>query len=112
MTRSHHHYAEMALKKIGLEKEFDIIFGRGETPQPKPYAEAMIYAAKVLGLEIDEVILIGDHHLDSTCAVNAKCGFIGVATGPRGDKSWEFNKPNVILPSVADLPDYLQENDL
>jgi len=112
LTRSHHKYAEEALKKIGLEKEFDVILGRGETPQPKPYAEAMIYAAKALGLSLTEVVLVGDHHLDSTCAVNAKCNFIGVATGPRGDKSWEINRPNVILPSVYDIPEYLERNGL
>jgi len=111
LTRSHHEYAVKALEKTNMIRDFDLILGRGETPQPKPYAEAMIHAAKLMGLGLDEVLLVGDHHIDSTCAVNARCHFIGVATGPRPEKAWEVNKPEVILPSVADLPDYLAEHD-
>ena len=111
LTRSHHAYAVEALKKMEMLDYFEAVLGREETPQPKPYAEAMIYSAKALGLQLDEVFLVGDHHIDSTCAVNAGCHFIGVATGSRGELSWEINRPKVILPSVADLPDYLEEND-
>ena len=111
LTRSHHDYAVKALEKVGMLGDFEVILGRGETPQPKPYAEAMIHTAKLMKLKLDEVFLVGDNQVDSTCAVNAKCHFIGVATGPRGDKSWEVNRPELILPSVADLPDYLEKND-
>jgi len=111
LTRSHHEYATKALEKIGLIGDFDLILGRGETPQPKPYAEAMIHAAKLMKLKLNEVFLVGDHHIDATCALNAKCHFIGVATGPRPDRAWEVNKPELILGSVADLPDYLAEHD-
>ena len=111
LTRSHHEYAVKALEKTGMIEDFELILGRGETPQPKPYAEAMIHVAKLMKLGLDQVFLVGDHHIDSTCAVNAKCHFIGVATGPRPERAWEVNKPDIILSSVADLPDYLAEND-
>ena len=111
LTRSHHEYAVKALEKTGMIGDFELILGRGETPQPKPYAEAMIHAAKLMRLRLDELFLVGDHHIDATCAVNAKCHFIGVATGPRPERAWEVNKPETILPSVADLPDYLEKTD-
>jgi phosphoglycolate phosphatase len=111
LTRSHHEYAVKALEKTNMIGDFELILGRGETPQPKPYAEAMIHAAKLMGLGLDEIFLVGDHHIDSTCAVNAGCHFIGVATGPRPERAWEVNKPEVILSSVADLPAYLLEHD-
>ena len=109
LTRSNHAYALEAIRKMGVEKEFMTVLGRGDTSQPKPYAEAMIEAAKALQLEVKEVLMVGDHNIDSTCAVNGGCYFIGVATGPRGEKSWEQNRPEVILRSVADLPTYLTE---
>ncbi len=111
LTRSHHLYAEKALEKIGMLGDFELILGRGETPQPKPYAEAMIHAAKLMKLELGEVFLVGDHHIDATCALNAKCSFVGVATGPRPDRAWEALKPDIILQSVADLPVWLKEHD-
>jgi phosphoglycolate phosphatase len=109
LTRSHHEYAVKALEKTGMIGDFELILGRDETPQPKPYAEAMIHAAKLMKLDLSELFLVGDHHIDATCAVNAKCHFIGVATGPRPERAWEVNKPEIILPSVADLPAYLDK---
>ncbi|MCX6642430.1 MAG: HAD-IA family hydrolase, partial [Candidatus Bathyarchaeota archaeon] len=109
LTRSNHAYAIEAIRKMGVEKEFMAVLGRGDTSQPKPYAEAMVEAAKALQLEVNEVLMVGDHSIDSTCAVNGGCYFIGVATGPRGEKSWEQNRPEVILKSVTDLPIYLSE---
>jgi phosphoglycolate phosphatase len=109
LTRSNHAYAVEAIRKMDVEMEFMAVLGRGDTTQPKPYAEAMIEAAKALQLEVNEVLMVGDHSIDSTCAVNGGCYFIGVATGPRGEKSWEQNRPEVILKSVMDLPIYLYE---
>ena len=111
LTRSHHEYAVKALEKTGMIGDFEVILGRGETPRPKPYAEAMIHAAELMKLGLGEVFLVGDHHIDATCALNAKCHFIGVATGPRPERAWEVNKPETILPSVADLPAYLEKVD-
>ncbi len=107
LTRSHHAYAVEALRKINADTYFDLILGRGETPRPKPYAEALQHASKLMGLTLKEVIFIGDHHIDSTCAQNAECSFVGVRSGPRGEDSWEKNRPEVLLDSVADLPNYL-----
>jgi phosphoglycolate phosphatase len=111
LTRSHHDYAVKALQKTGMIADFDIILGRGETPQPKPYAEAMTHAAKLMGLSLDEVLMVGDHQIDATCALNARCHFVGVATGPRGDKSWEGGRPEVVLSSVSELPSFLESKE-
>jgi phosphoglycolate phosphatase len=107
LTRGHHAYAVEVLRKIGAEGYFDLILGRGETPKPKPYAEALQHAAELMGLSLDEVVFVGDHHIDSTCACNAGCHFVGVRSGPRGEESWEQNRPEIVLDSVADLPEYL-----
>jgi HAD superfamily hydrolase (TIGR01549 family) len=107
LTRGHHAYAVEALRKMGAERYFDLILGRGETPKPKPYAEALQHAAEIIGLSLDEIVFVGDHNLDSTCALNAGCHFVGVRSGPRGEDSWGKVRPEVILDSVADLPEYL-----
>lgn len=78
LTRSHNVYAVEALTKIGAVGYFDLILGRGETPKPKPYAEALQHSADLMALSLDEVIFVGDHHIDSTCALNAGCHFIGL----------------------------------
>jgi phosphoglycolate phosphatase len=107
LTRSHHAYAVEALKKIGALDLFDVILGRGETPKPKPYREALEHTAMLLDLDPMETIFLGDNHIDASSAVNAEVPFIGVKTGRRGDLSWDGRFPEVLLDSVTDLPAYL-----
>jgi len=109
LTRSHHAYAVEALKKIGAYQYFDVVLGREETPKPKPYIEALEHAASLLNLSTDQILFVGDHPIDFASALNAKCSFVGVCTGPRGNASWEQERPENILDSVRDLPDYLAE---
>jgi len=111
LTRGHHEYAVEALKKTGMHGYFDLILGRGETPQPKPYKEAIDYTVRRMGLTVDDIVMVGDHQIDYDSAKNSQCRFIGVATGRRGLKSWENEAPpSVLLDSVADLPVYIEEN--
>jgi phosphoglycolate phosphatase len=107
LTRSHHAYAVEALKKIDSHDLFDIILGRGETPKPKPYREALEHTATLLNLDLNETIFVGDNHIDANSAANAEISFIGVKTGRRGDLSWDGRFPEVLLESVTDLPAYL-----
>ncbi|MGQ9680767.1 MAG: HAD family hydrolase [Candidatus Bathyarchaeia archaeon] len=107
LTRSHRKYAIETLKKIGVIQYFDLILGRGETPRPKPYAEALIHVSDLMKVRLNEILFIGDHRIDSECAENACVQFIGVKTGPRGEESWGGIKPEIMLESVADLPEYI-----
>jgi len=111
LTRGHHEYAVEALKKTGMHGYFDVILGRGETPQPKPYREAIDYTVRRMGLTVDDVVMVGDHQIDYDSAKSSRCMFIGVATGRRGLRSWENEAPPpVLLNSVVDLPAYIEEN--
>jgi phosphoglycolate phosphatase-like HAD superfamily hydrolase len=113
LTRSHHAYAVQALLRLGIYNEFDLILGRNETPEPKPYKGAIDHTVKLMDLEINEVAMIGDHQIDRDSAINSGCLFIGVATGRRGLKSWKDQQaPEYYIPSVAELPMYLESQGL
>ena len=111
LTRGHHEYAIEALRKTGMLDSFDLVLARGETPRPKPYKEALDFTVSKMGLQMDEVIFIGDHQIDRDSATNSGCSFIGVATGRRGLKSWEDEvPPKILLETVANLPHYIKNN--
>lgn len=111
LTRSHHEYALKALAKINALDRFEVVLGRNETPEPKPYKGAIDHTLKLMGLERDEVAMIGDHQIDRDSAINSGTLFIGVATGRRGLKSWtDETPPEHFLPSVQELPGYLKEH--
>jgi len=107
LTRGHHAYAMEALRKTGMLGFFDLILGRNETPRPKPYAEALKHTAGLMGLSLDEIVFVGDHPIDATCAKNASARFIGVLTGWTKAEVWKDHGEKTILNSVGDLPDYL-----
>lgn len=110
LTRSHYNYAVEALKKTGMLDCFELVLGRGQTPQPKPYREALEHTVKLMGLNIDEVMMVGDHQIDCDSATNCGCRFVGVATGHRGLKSWlNETPPTVLLQSVTELPMYIEK---
>ena len=111
LTRSHHEYALQALNKIKALDHFDVILGRNETPEPKPYRGAIDHTLKLMELDRSEVAMIGDHQIDRDSATNSGTMFIGVATGRRGLKSWaDETPPKHYLPSVKTLPGYLKEH--
>lgn len=107
LTRSHYEYAVEALKKIGAYDCFDVVLGRGQTPRPKPYPEALNHTAKLMGLNMDELLFVGDMYLDFESAINSGCAFIGVNTSGRGRSSWREEVPDVLLKNVAELPNYM-----
>ncbi len=107
LTRGHHAYALEALKKTRMLGFFDLILGRNETPRPKPYAEALKHTADLMGLSLDEIVFVGDHPIDATCAKNASVRFIGVLTGWTKEDIWKDHGEKTILKSVGDLPDYI-----
>ena len=110
LTRSHHEYAVEALKKIGTYDCFDVVLGRGETPRPKPYPEALDHAAKLMELDMDELLFVGDMYLDYLSAVNSGCAFVGVDTSGRSrSAAWRDDEPEVILDTVGGLPRYLSK---
>lgn len=109
LTRSHHAYAVEALKKLEIIDEFEVILGRHETPEPKPYKGAIDHTVKLMGLTVDDVVMIGDHQIDRDSAINSGCMFIGVGTGRRGMRSWKDEQPpEHFIASVAELPMYLE----
>jgi HAD superfamily hydrolase (TIGR01549 family) len=108
LTRSHHAYAIEALQKIEAHEYFEVILGRDETPKPKPYPEALGHMAKLLKLKMDEIVFVGDNHIDYQSAENSGCLFIGVRTGSRHRDPWEGKEPEIHIESVAKLPEYMQ----
>ena len=110
LTRSHHEYAIKALEKLGIKQYFSPILGRGETPKPKPYQEALEHTAMLMKLKMKDLVFVGDHHLDHQSAINAGCAFIGVETGGRGISSWAGDIPTILLKNVSQLPEFLTKN--
>ena len=108
LTRSHHEYAVEALKKLKISQYFDPILGRGQTPKPKPYKESLEHTAMLMNIPIENLVFIGDHHIDYQTAKNTGCDFIGVDTPSKYREPWDGDRPEIILKNVGALPDHFK----
>ena len=106
LTRSHHEYAVEALKKLKISKYFDPILGRGQAPKPKPYKESLEHTARLMDIPIENLVFIGDHHIDHQTAKNTGCDFIGVDTPSKYRDPWDGDRPEILLKNVSALPDH------
>ena len=107
LTRGHQTYAVEALRRAGLLELIDVILTRDTVGKPKPNPEALLEAAELLGLGVDEIIFVGDHPIDSACAEGASVRFIAVLTGWMGMDEWRAAGVSEVVESVSTLPEYL-----
>ena len=70
-----------ALSFYGLEDYFEHIAGSSDVQKPKPDPEGLLLLGEKLGLEVDEILYVGDSYLDALAAAGCGMDFAGVATG-------------------------------
>ena len=81
LTRGHSTYAEKAMEACGISDLVDVVVTRDDDVEAKPRPEALIVIAKKLGVDLDEVLVVGDHEIDHMCSKSAGARFVGVLTG-------------------------------
>ncbi len=110
LTRGSRAYTEKALRAAGLEDMFEVVLCRDDHPlteaKPNPLALRRVYDA--LGLKGEECLFVGDHDTDLLCAQGAGSPFAAVLTGSFSLDMWNDLRPDVIMDSLAELPDLLE----
>jgi len=101
--------AERTLAALGISQLFDAAYGYDAVANPKPAADPVIAFCDLTGLKPCEVAMVGDNTHDLEMAHNAGCGLaVGVASGT-GSPDMLAKRADVLLGSVAELPEYLAE---
>ncbi len=110
LTRGSREYTTRALRASGLEGWFDIVVCRDDHPlteaKPNPLALQRVHSA--LGLLNRECLFIGDHEIDLRCAKGAGSPFVAVLTGSNDQRAWDRLGAEMVISSVADLPEILE----
>jgi len=96
------------LEKFGLAKHFQYIITALDKCDPKPSPEALIKCAKQLNLQMNECAVVGDSVSDIRAGKNAGTKTVAVLSGIFSRKELEKEKPDLILESVNQLPDFLE----
>jgi phosphoglycolate phosphatase len=96
------------LKKFGLAKYFQYVITSLDTDDPKPSPEALIKCAKQLDIQIRRCVVVGDSIADIRAGKSAGAKTVGVLSGIFSRNELEKEKPDLILESVNQLPDFLE----
>jgi phosphoglycolate phosphatase len=101
--------ARRTIEKFGVSHFFSAFLGYDSVQNPKPAADPVHLACKLLGVEASDAVVVGDNLHDLEMARNAGAGAaIGVLTGTTG-RAELASKADAVLPSIADLPQWLAE---
>jgi len=96
------------LEKFGLAKYFQYVITALDTRDPKPSPEALIKCAKQFAIQMCECVVVGDSVADIRAGKNAGAKTVAVLSGIFSREELESEKPDLILESVNQLPDFLE----
>ncbi|MGE0502177.1 MAG: HAD family hydrolase [Rhizobiaceae bacterium] len=99
--------AEKTLSALGIAQMFDAAYGYDAVANPKPAPDAVHAFCDLTGLRPSEIAMVGDNRHDLVMARAAGTGLaVGVLSGT-GTSATLAPMADVVLDSVADLPEYL-----
>jgi len=96
------------LENFGLAKYFKYVMTALNTPFPKPSPESLKKCARQISLKTHDCAVVGDSVTDMRAGKAAGAKTIAVLSGIFTRKELEREKPDLILESVNQLPDFLE----
>ncbi len=111
ITNGRHEVQSEKLKMLELTDKFDKVIISGDTPYGKPDKEIFLMMADGLGIDISEMMYVGDHpKLDVDGSRRAGCTAVWVKT----TGTWifpEIEKPEWQVETVAEIPEIIEKTN-
>lgn len=79
-TFNKHEHAKLSLEKVKILDFFDAIIGRDNVSNPKPHPDHLLVICDKLGVNTNEILVIGDNYRDIEGAINVGAHSIAVHT--------------------------------
>jgi HAD superfamily hydrolase (TIGR01549 family) len=95
------------LESTGLDRFFTHVAAGQTAPRSKPFPDQIYWIAKQFGVEPQECVMIGDTTIDIRAGKAAAAQTVGVLSGFGDEAELRSRGADIILPSVAYLPDVL-----
>ena len=96
------------LKEFGLEGYFQAVVTACDKFSPKPSPDALIECSRKLGISTSECAVVGDSIVDIEAGRRAGAKTVAVLSGIFSRAELKKQKPDLILASVRELPDFLE----
>lgn len=96
------------LKEFGLEGYFQAVITACDKFSPKPSPDALVECSRKLGVKTSECAVVGDSIVDIDAGRRAGAKTVAVLSGIFSRDELKKQKPDLILASVRELPDFLE----
>jgi phosphoglycolate phosphatase len=96
------------LREFGLERHFQAVVTACDKFSPKPSPDALIECSRKLGVKTSECAVVGDSTVDIKAGRRAGAKTVAVLSGIFSRDELKKEKPDLILASVRELPDFLE----
>jgi phosphoglycolate phosphatase len=96
------------LKEFGLERYFQAVVTACDKFSPKPSPDALIECSRKLRVKTSECAVVGDSTVDIEAGRRAEAKTVAVLSGIFSRDELKKEKPDLILESVRELPDFLE----
>lgn len=106
-TSKRRYYAEQILRHLGLLDFFEARVGGEDVEKPKPDPEPLQKVADMLGIRLNEMVLVGDTRFDVLAAQNAGVKCLCVTLGYEDRSVLESLQPEGIFESLEAVTAYL-----
>jgi phosphoglycolate phosphatase len=98
-----HDLTVRTLSILKMEGYFAAALGEGAVKNKKPHPEPVLEVLRLMGVEPDNAVFIGDSAVDVECARNAGMPVIVVSHGFGDKDDMERSAPDLVVGSLADL---------
>ena len=95
------------LEQFNLVPYFDVIVTGQSVEHTKPYPDPILFAAKQMGVQAKECLMIGDTTVDMRAGKSAGAQTVGVLCGFGEETELKKKGADIILKSTPDLVDLL-----
>ena len=99
--------AEKTLLTLGVAQLFDAAYGYDAVANPKPAPDTILAFSDLTGLRPAQIAMVGDNRHDLEMARAAGAGLAVAVLSGTGTRESLARLADVVLGSIAELPDYL-----
>lgn len=114
ITNKNERLAVKLLQELNLLDHFSLVVGGDSLPEKKPSPMPLIHTAEVLGVEVKNMLMVGDSRNDILAAKAAGCLSVGVTFG-YGDmvelSQEDSTKPDWLIGSLPEIYDHLRPQE-
>jgi phosphoglycolate phosphatase len=99
---------EAVLAALGIRTRFRAIVAGGDQPEKKPAPGPLLHLAKLMRVTPETLVMVGDGPQDIECSRSAGVRSVAVDSALGTHERLLSARPDVLLRSLAELPDVIQ----